>query len=90
MRKSVAVAAFSISMFSLYAAMAIAQVPISGNVYLGYSCYNTDLAPNRGGLNGWQGTLEGKVLPVLGIVSDITGSTGRWISVRSVRLFRLG
>jgi len=76
MRKTVIVAAFSTLIFGLYAGVASAQVPTSGNVYFGYSYFNTNLAPNRGGLNGWQGTLEGKVLPVLGIVADITGQYG--------------
>lgn len=75
MRKILTVA-ISALIFGLYPGMANAQAPISGNVYFGYSYYNTNLAPNRGGLNGWQGALEGKVLPVLGIVADITGQYG--------------
>jgi opacity protein-like surface antigen len=55
---------------------AAAQVPTSGNVYFGYTYYNTDLGFNRGSLNGWQGTLEGKLFPMLGIVADITGHYG--------------
>jgi opacity protein-like surface antigen len=55
---------------------AAAQVPTSGNVYFGYTYYNTDLSLNRGSLNGWQGTLEGKLFPMLGIVADITGHYG--------------
>ncbi|MFZ0734160.1 MAG: outer membrane beta-barrel protein [Candidatus Sulfotelmatobacter sp.] len=55
---------------------AAAQVPSSGNVYFGYTYYNTDLSLNRGSLNGWQGTLEGKVFPMLGIVADLTGHYG--------------
>jgi hypothetical protein len=76
MRKSVIVAALSALMFGLNAAIAGAQVPTSGNVYLGYSYYNTNLAANRGGLNGWQGTMEGKVFPLLGIVADVAGQYG--------------
>jgi opacity protein-like surface antigen len=84
MQKSVTVAAFSILMFGLYAGIAGAQVPTSGNVYFGYSYFNTNLAAindsnqgsSRGGLNGWQGTLEGKVFPLLGIVADLTGEYG--------------
>ena len=56
--------------------LAAAQVPSSGNVYFGYTYYNTDLSLNRGSLNGWQGTLEGKVFPMLGIVADLTGHYG--------------
>jgi opacity protein-like surface antigen len=76
MRKTIIVAAFSILTFGLCAGIAGAQVPTSGNVYFGYTYYNTDLAPTRGGLNGWQGTLEGKLLPLLGIVADVTGQYG--------------
>jgi hypothetical protein len=60
----------------LLAEFASAQVPTSGNIFLGYSHYSSDLAPNRGGLNGWQGTLEGKVLPYVGIVADLSGDYG--------------
>jgi len=76
MGKTVIVTVFSVLMFGLYTGIAGAQVPSSGNIYFGYTYYNTNMAPNRGGLNGWQGTLEGKVLPVLGVVADITGQYG--------------
>lgn len=75
MRKTLMVSV-CILLFVLCAGIAGAQVSSSGNVYIGYSYYNTNLAPSRSGLNGWQGTLEGKVLPVLGIVADITGHYG--------------
>ena len=48
-----------------------AQVP-KANIFIGYSYVSADL-PNRSGrqnLNGWEGSLEGKVLPFLGIVAD--------------------
>jgi hypothetical protein len=64
----------ALGVVALSARNALAQT--SGNVYFGYSYYNTDLDLNRGGLNGWQGTLEGKVFPLLGIVADITGEYG--------------
>jgi opacity protein-like surface antigen len=60
----------------LFSGLATAQIPTAGNVYFGYTYYNTDLSLNRGSLNGWQGTLEGKVFPMLGIVADITGHYG--------------
>lgn len=60
----------------LASSLADAQIPTSGNVYFGYTYYNTDLTLNRGSLNGWQGTLEGKLVPMLGIVADITGHYG--------------
>jgi opacity protein-like surface antigen len=59
-----------------FSELAAAQVPTSGNVYFGYTYYNTDLSLDRGNLNGWQGTLEGKVFPYVGIVADITGHYG--------------
>ena len=56
--------------------VAAAQVPTAGNVYLGYSYYSTDVSGNRGSLNGWEGSLEGKVLPFVGIVADLNGDYG--------------
>lgn len=64
----------------LFAGLAIAQVPASGNVFIGYSFENdTSSALNnlsRPNLQGWQGSLEGKVIPWLGIVTDISGRYG--------------
>jgi opacity protein-like surface antigen len=71
MRNSVFIA----FMLMLFAGVAAAQVP-SGNVYFGYTYYNTDFSPNRGDLNGFQATLEGKLVPFLGFVADFTGHYG--------------
>lgn len=60
----------------LFAALATAQEPSAGNVYFGYTYYNTNLSLNRGNLNGWEGSLEGRVFPFLGIVADLTGHYG--------------
>ena len=61
----------------LFAGFASAQVPTSGNVFFGYSYYNTDLSNlDRANTNGWQGSLEGKVLPFVGIVADFDGHYG--------------
>lgn len=60
----------------LLAGVATAQIPTSGNIYLGYSYYNTDVTGNRGSLNGWEGSLEGKLVPFIGIVTDISGNYG--------------
>lgn len=60
----------------LLASAVQAQVPTSGNIFFGYSHYSTDLAPNHGGLNGWQGTLEGKTFPYVGIIADLSGDYG--------------
>jgi len=62
-------------------ALATAQIPTSGNLYFGYSFENADssalnLNLSRPNLQGWQATLEGKVLPGLGIIADFTGNYG--------------
>jgi opacity protein-like surface antigen len=74
MRRASFAIGLAIVVMALSAAVAAAQT--AGNVYFGYSYYNTDIAPSRGGLNGWQATVEGKVFPHLGIVTDLTGDYG--------------
>lgn len=54
-----------------------AQLP-RANVFAGYSFMSADV-PNssqRENLNGWEASLEGKVLPFLGIVADGSGYYG--------------
>ena len=60
----------------LLAGLATAQIPTSGNVFLGYSYYDSNFAQNRSGLSGWQGSLEGRVFPFVGIVADFSGNYG--------------
>lgn len=70
----------------LSTAIAEAQIPTAGNVFIGYSYSGGDVtipaAPERSfathsaGLNGWEGSLEGKVLPWVGIVADLSGHYG--------------
>ena len=61
----------------LLAGIAAAQSPFSGNIFVGYSYYNTDVIPfDRAGLNGLQGSLEGKVLPHFSIVADLGAHYG--------------
>lgn len=65
--------------FLLLGTLAVAQVPTSGNVFAGYSYYNTNITgTNRQSLNGWEGSLEGKVLtiPFVGIVADFSANYG--------------
>ena len=63
--------------FFLLAGLAAAQIPTKGNVFLGYSYFNTNVSTlDRGSLNGWEGSLEGKVFPGVGIVADLSGSYG--------------
>jgi opacity protein-like surface antigen len=64
----------------LFVGLANAQVP-SGNIFLGYSFENTSssalgLNLSRPNLQGWQGSLEGKWLPWVGIVADFNGHYG--------------
>lgn len=72
MRK-VLVAVFMVLSF---AGLGNAQVPTSGNVFFGYSYYNSKLVVDRAGLNGWEGSLEGRVFPHVGIVADVSAHYG--------------
>jgi len=68
-------------MMCLLSGLAAAQIPTSGNVFLGYSYENAgssalNLDLNRNNLNGWEASLEGKVFPALGIVADFSGHYG--------------
>jgi hypothetical protein len=64
--------------------LASAQVPTSGNVFFGYSYYNTDLSSynsgdsssDRANTNGWEASVEGKVIPFLGLVADVDSHYG--------------
>jgi hypothetical protein len=61
------------------ASFAAAQIPTSGNVFLGYSYNRAGSLPgtfNSANLNGWEGSLEGKVFPFVGIVADASGHYG--------------
>jgi Outer membrane protein beta-barrel domain len=61
----------------LVPAAALAQIPTKGNVFFGYSYASADFSSNgRTNLNGWNGSLEGKVLPWVGFVADISGLYG--------------
>jgi len=61
----------------LLASLAVAQVPTSGNVFFGYSYYNTDLSSvGRANTSGWEASVEGKVLPWVGVVADFGGAYG--------------
>jgi len=73
-RRNVAAVFFTLV---LSAGLANAQIPTGGNVFFGYSYYNTNLSSvDRANLNGWEGSLEGKVLPWVGIVADLSGHYG--------------
>jgi hypothetical protein len=67
--------AIAIVLFIL-ASAGYAQVS-SGNVFVGYSYMSADLLSNgRTNLNGWTGSVEGKVLPFIGLVADFSGLYG--------------
>lgn len=60
----------------LFAGLASAQVP-NGNVFFGYSYYNTDLSSiDRANTNGWEASVEGKIIPFLGVVADFDSHYG--------------
>jgi hypothetical protein len=60
-----------------FAALASAQIPTGGNIYVGYSYFNTNMVGvDRQGLNGWEGSLEGKFFPFVGIVADFSANYG--------------
>ncbi len=55
---------------------ASAQVP-KGNVFFGYSYENTAINQgDKGSLNGWDASLEGKLIPWIGLVADVDGHYG--------------
>ena len=57
--------------------VASAQVPTAGNVFVGYSYYHANLAgEGPANLNGWEASVEGKVLPHVGVVTDLSGHYG--------------
>lgn len=65
-----------IALVFMVAEIAAAQIPTSGNIFFGYSYYNTSVNGSRNNLNGWEGSVEGKVLPFIGIVADFDGHYG--------------
>jgi hypothetical protein len=60
----------------LFATLAAAQIP-SANVFFGYSYYNTDPSSiERVNTNGWEASVEGKIIPLLGFVADVDSHYG--------------
>ena len=65
----------------LLAGLAAAQIPTSGNIFVGYSYVNTDWSGinsglSRPNLNGWAASLEGKLFPHIGIGADFASHYG--------------
>jgi opacity protein-like surface antigen len=78
MRENASVYKIIAIVFSLFAlgGACCAQLP-SGNVFVGYSYMSADLVSNsRTNLNGWNGSVEGKVFPFIGLVADFSGHYG--------------
>jgi hypothetical protein len=62
-------------------AIAGAQIPTKGNIFFGYSYNRAEIVSNDAtNLNGWNGSLEGKFLPWIGLVVDISGTYGSGLS----------
>jgi hypothetical protein len=60
-----------------FAGLAGAQIPTSGNVFFGYSYYNTNLSSiDRANTNGWEASVEGKIVPWVGFVGDFDSHYG--------------
>jgi hypothetical protein len=74
------VVAFAAACFT-FSIRAEAQVP-GGNVFFGYSFYSTDLSSyglssiDRANTSGWEASVEGKVVPFLGLVADFDSHYG--------------
>lgn len=65
---------------TVFAGLASAQIPTSGNVFFGYSYLNTNyssgLPISGSGMNGWNGSVEAKIIPFLGFVGDVSSYYG--------------
>lgn len=73
MRKIVAIV-FSLCLLTVFG---MAQIPTSGNVYFGYSLnHGSTGLSDTGTLNGWEGSLEGRVFPHVGLVADVSQQYG--------------
>jgi Outer membrane protein beta-barrel domain len=62
----------------IISAIAAAQTPTGGNIFLGYSYSKAEepISFQTANLNGWEGTVEGKFLPWIGLVADFGAHYG--------------
>ena len=73
---------FAVLLLLIVTRFAVAQAPTSGNIFLGYSFQNADAtafsfsSATRPNMNGWRGSLEGRIFPHVGLVTDFTGEYG--------------
>jgi hypothetical protein len=87
-RKLIALLSFLV-LSCLLSSVAAAQIP-KGNIFVGYSYSSADLNQNdRSNLNGWEGSLEGKFLPWVGIVADFNGLYGTNNFPSSTQVFKV-
>jgi opacity protein-like surface antigen len=87
-KKLIALLSFLVLSCAL-SSVAVAQIP-KGNIFVGYSYASADLNHNdRSNLNGWEGSLEGKFLPWVGIVADINGLYGTNNFPSSTQIFNV-
>jgi opacity protein-like surface antigen len=85
-------ASIAVALF-VFAGLANAQIP-SGNVFLGFSYERTGSSELSSGvvasavsspnLHGWEASFEGKLVPFLGIVGDVSGHYGSQRFVEAV------
>jgi hypothetical protein len=63
--------------FCLLTAAGMAQIPTAGNVFIGYSLnHGSTGLTDTGTLNGWEGSVEGKIFPHVGLVADVSTQYG--------------
>src|SRR2546430_16651153 len=69
-------AAIAFTLFMLTTAVGGQIVP-KGNIFVGYSYNRAGIfSTDHSNLKGWNGSLEGKIFPFVGIVSDLSGYYG--------------
>ena len=69
---------FALVLLLLCSGLAGAQIPTSANVFFGYSYYNTTnlSTGDRTSINGWEASVEGKIVPFIGFVADFDSHYG--------------
>lgn len=73
MRKAILTAGLTV----LMAGFSWAQIVPKGNVFIGYSYMHQGTnSVGPANLNGWNGSLEGKIFPFVGLVVDVSGHYG--------------
>ena len=61
--------------FLICSCFASAQLVPKGNLYFGYAYNRAEVVTNDAkNFNGWDASLEGKLIPLIGIAGDISGT----------------